>query len=112
MEHSCIFCKIIAGEIPAKPVADYGDILVIRDIAPKAPTHLLIIPKKHLTNVASFAADDAALAGLMLMAAQRLAQELPELSSFRLVINNGADAGQSVFHLHMHLLAGKKMYDL
>lgn len=109
MKTDCIFCKIIAGQLSTKPFADYDDILVIRDIAPKAPTHLLIIPKKHIHDLASVDQSDMSLIARMMTVAQEVASKGPETQAFRLMINNGADAGQSVFHLHMHFLAGKQM---
>ena len=95
----------------AKRVAENDDCLVIEDIAPKAPVHYLIIPKKHIENIAAFSAQDAALAGNMMLMAQQLARGLAGSGAFRLIINNGADAGQSVFHLHYHFLSGKRMVD-
>ncbi len=112
MQSACIFCDIISGILPATVVADYGDILIIRDRAPKAPTHLLIIPKKHRTDIRALQPDDAVLAGQLLMAAHAVSREFLGLQDFRLVINNGSEVGQSVFHLHMHLLSGKKMVEL
>lgn len=109
MKTDCIFCKIIAGQIPTKPFADYDDILVICDIAPKAPTHLLIMPKKHIHDLASVDSVDMGLVARMMTVAQDIAKKGLEMKSFRLMINNGVDAGQSVFHLHMHFLAGKQM---
>ncbi|MCC7414889.1 MAG: histidine triad nucleotide-binding protein [Epsilonproteobacteria bacterium] len=111
MKTDCIFCKIIAGQLPTKPYAEYDDILVIRDIAPKAPTHLLIMPKKHIHDIASVEAGDMPLVARMITVAQEIAQDNDKgkKTDFRLMINNGAGAGQSVFHLHMHFLAGKQM---
>src|SRR5690349_2336302 len=108
----CVFCAIVAGKIPAQIVADYGDILVIRDIAPKAPTHCLIMPKKHYHDLTACTEDDASLLGQLLLSAKKLSQSLPGIQSFRLVVNTGKDSGQSVFHVHAHFLSGKKMVDL
>jgi histidine triad (HIT) family protein len=107
MNASCIFCKIINKEIPADIVAEASDVIAIRDIQPKAPTHLLIIPKKHIIDIQSLANEDLAIGSHIFAMAQQLAQG----RAFRLLMNNGKDVGQSVFHLHTHFLAGKKMSD-
>ena len=108
---NCIFCKIINKQIPAKIVAENDDVIVIQDIAPKAPVHNLIIPKKHIENIISLDENNAHVAAKMLLMAQELSARLSGSAAFRLIINNGADAGQSVFHLHYHFLSGKKMLD-
>jgi histidine triad (HIT) family protein len=109
MAADCIFCSIIAGKTPSTKIAENENIIVIKDIAPKAPIHYLIIPKKHMADIQSLDKDDTLLAGQMIMMAKELAKDLPEPGAFRLVINSGADVGQCVFHLHIHFLAGKKM---
>ncbi|OQA35785.1 MAG: HIT-like protein [Candidatus Dependentiae bacterium ADurb.Bin331] len=104
---SCIFCKIISHQIPAKLIDETNNLIVIADIAPKASIHYLIIPKKHVADIQSLTGADAVLAGEMIMMAQKLSQQLMVPNAFKLVINSGAAAGQHVFHLHMHFLSGK-----
>lgn len=110
-QSNCIFCKIINKEIPAAIIAENDDVIVIQDRAPKAPVHNLIIPKKHIENIKSLDENDAHIAAKMLLMAKELSARLSGSGAFRLIINNGADAGQSVFHLHYHFLSGKKMLD-
>lgn len=111
MQHaSCIFCKIINKLIPATIIKENAYVLVIKDISPKAPIHYLILPKKHIESIAFLADDDAVYSTHMLSMARDLGNTL-ENKSFNLVSNNGAQAGQSVLHLHMHFLAGKNLYD-
>lgn len=107
---NCLFCKIIAGEIPAKKVYEDDLMVAIEDIAPKAPLHLLLIPKVHFSNCLDMAEQDETTVGHLFRVAGQLATErgLSE-GGFRLVQNNGADAGQTVFHLHIHLLAGREL---
>lgn len=104
----CLFCKIAAGEIPSECV--YSDELVyaFKDISPQAPTHFLVIPKKHIASVAAIKEEDAALAGHCMRVVAKLASELG-LESFRVVSNCGEQAGQSVPHLHFHVLSGRDM---
>ncbi len=106
---SCLFCQIAAGERPATIVHRDDDVIAFRDINPQAPTHILIIPKKHIVSVADAAVEDEDLIGRLLITAREIAQQ-ENLKGFRLVINNGAQAGQSVFHLHVHLLGGRTMH--
>lgn len=104
----CIFCKLAHGEIPTTPVYADEQVVVIEDIDPKAPHHLLIIPKKHLASVMEL--DDPRLALSIVQAAQQVAKELGiDATGFRLLTNVGEDGGQSVPHLHWHLLGGRKM---
>lgn len=104
---SCLFCKIIAGEIPSNKVYEDERVLAFRDIAPTAPTHILIIPKEHYDSVLETPADTVAY---MVETAKKLAESegLCE-KGFRLVINTGEDGGQSVKHLHLHLIGGRSM---
>jgi histidine triad (HIT) family protein len=110
MPASCIFCKIITGEIPSQKV--YSDELVtaFRDIHPLAPCHILIVPNKHLASVNEVNAEDEVVIGRMFTAARKLAeQEGVHQAGYRLIINTGPNAGQEVQHLHLHLIGGQKM---
>ncbi|MCL5875057.1 MAG: HIT domain-containing protein [Candidatus Dependentiae bacterium] len=107
---NCIFCKIIARSIPATIITETDSIIVIKDIFPKAPVHYLIIPKKHVQDVQSLHETDGTLAGELVLMAKQLSLQLGS-QAFRLVVNSGADAGQKVFHLHFHFLAGKVVTD-
>ena len=109
MNSDCVFCKIIAGDIPAQVVAENAEVIVIKDINPRAPLHYLIIPKKHVRDIGCLTPDDRQLAGSLLMMAQELSQQNPHAREFRLVSNNGATVGQVVFHIHVHFLAGKDL---
>ena len=101
----CIFCKIISKAIPAKIIDENDDILVIQDIHPKAPVHYLIIPKKHIKHVGELKDSDSSYVAKMMIMARSISKKLPGSQSFRLIINNGADSGQSVFHLHCHFIS-------
>ncbi|MBN8549086.1 MAG: histidine triad nucleotide-binding protein [Deltaproteobacteria bacterium] len=104
-----IFSKIIRREIPAQIVFENDKVLAFRDISPQAPTHILVIPKQALKDLASAQPQDAALLGELLLAVAAIARkEGLEAGGYRVVINNGAGAGQTVFHLHMHILGGRK----
>jgi histidine triad (HIT) family protein len=109
-EQVCLFCRIVAGEIPADLIHQDEQCVVIRDLNPQAPTHLLVIPKEHLESLDDASQKDEALLGHLLRVAARVAnaEGLAE-SGYRAVINNGAGAGQSVFHLHVHVLGGRTM---
>jgi histidine triad (HIT) family protein len=103
----CLFCQIVAGEIPATVVYSDDELLAFRDINPRTAVHVLVIPREHHSNIAEVAAADAALVGHMVTAAKVIAAgEVGEASAYRLVFNTGAGAGQTVFHAHLHLLAG------
>lgn len=106
----CVFCRIIRGEVPVKPVVETDDLLVLNDIAPKAPIHQLIIPKKHIADIRLFSAEDLALGTHVLTMAQSLSRAQGDIP-FRLLMNNGFEAGQRVMHAHMHFLAGIQMTD-
>jgi len=104
----CLFCRITAREIKANIVAETGEFVAIQDINPQAPTHLLVIPKEHIPTLADATEGHTTLLGNALQLANRLAREhqLAE-GGYRVVVNTGAQAGQSVFHLHLHLLGGR-----
>ncbi len=103
----CLFCKINRKEIPAKLVYEDEETFAFEDIQPQAPTHILICPRKHLVSLTEAAADDAAMLGRLQLIAAKLAVERKLTDGYRTVINNGRGAGQSVFHLHLHLLGGR-----
>ncbi|MDH3628074.1 MAG: histidine triad nucleotide-binding protein [Acidobacteriota bacterium] len=105
----CLFCRIVAGEIPASIVYEDDQILAFRDIAPQAPTHLLVIPRKHIPRLDDTTEDDGALLGRVMLACAEIARREGVSEAYRVVNNCGADAGQSVFHLHFHLLAGRDL---
>jgi histidine triad (HIT) family protein len=109
-EPGCLFCRVVAEEIPADVVHRDGQCVVIRDINPQAPTHLLVIPHEHIESLDEASRKDEALLGHLLRIAARVANAagLAE-GGYRTVINNGAGAGQSVFHLHVHLLGGRTL---
>jgi histidine triad (HIT) family protein len=102
----CLFCRIVAGEIPSRTVHADDRVVAFEDIAPKAPTHVLIVPRKHISKLDEASPEDAAVLGEAALRAAAIARE-HGLDDFRVVINNGAAAGQSVFHLHFHLLGGR-----
>jgi histidine triad (HIT) family protein len=105
---STIFGKIIRRELPADIVYEDERCLAFRDINPQAPTHVLVVPKKEIPRLSDAGADDEALLGHLLLAANEIARQLGIADAFRLVVNNGAEVGQSVFHLHLHILAGRR----
>ncbi len=106
----CIFCKILDRTIPAEIVYEDDQMIAIKDIAPQAPLHLLLIPKRHVSGCLDMEVSDAALVGHLFLKAAVLARQYGyDEEGFRLVQNNGAGAGQTVFHLHIHLLAGRDL---
>ena len=110
MAIDCLFCKIIAGDIPSNKVYSDDDVYAFHDINPAAPTHILIIPKKHLTDINEAGLEDTALLGKLLLKANEIAVSLGlAQDGFRYVINTGKDGGQSVFHLHLHILGGRAL---
>jgi histidine triad (HIT) family protein len=110
MSEGCIFCRIVAGEIPADIVYQDEDFLAFRDVLPKAPTHVLVIPKIHITSVAELTDEQEMLAGRLIIIAKNLAEkEGIARKGYRLVINCGPEGGQIVPHLHLHLIGGRKL---
>lgn len=110
MTNDCLFCKIVARELPSQVVHETESTLAFRDINPQAPTHVIVIPKKHAPDAASLAQADPALAGeLIRVAGEVAAKEGIAESGYRLVFNTGAGAGQTVFHVHLHVLGGRTL---
>jgi histidine triad (HIT) family protein len=107
MSDDCLFCKIAAGEVAARKVHEDDETLAFVDLNPQAPTHLLVIPKQHIADVLELAKD--ADAGAAVLRGIKAAAEAAGLSDFRVVFNTGAQAGQSVFHVHAHVLGGRRM---
>lgn len=106
----CLFCKIIAGEIPSEVVYEDEQVTAFRDINPVAPTHILIIPNKHIASINELTPEDESLVGHLFAAAKDLAkQEGIAESGYRLIINVGPHGGQEIYHLHLHLIGGHKM---
>lgn len=110
MSYNCIFCAIISKSIPAQIIDQNEHCIVIQDIAPKAPVHYLIIPKKHITNLYAITLDDGIILQAVLFMAQQVANSLQLEQGFTLLANNGAGAGQTVFHMHYHLISGKVLF--
>ncbi len=106
---NCLFCKIIAGEVPSTKVYEDDEILAFKDINPMAPIHILIIPKEHIDGADKINADNCAIVGKIFTVAAKLAEEFHLESGFRIVTNVGENGGQTVRHLHFHLLGGAKL---
>ena len=112
MAEQCIFCRIVAGEVPSDIVYQDEDFLAFRDISPQAPTHVVIIPKIHITSLAQLTEEQQELAGRLIIIAKKLAKkEGIAKRGYRLVINCGPEGGQLVPHLHLHLIGGRKLGD-
>lgn len=105
----CVFCKIVTGEIPSDKIYEDEDIIAFNDLDPQAPIHFLVIPKKHITSLAQVEESDSALIGRIMLAIQKLAAE-NNLESYRVVTNIGEDGGQTVPHLHFHVLGGRAFH--
>ncbi|MCK4704242.1 MAG: histidine triad nucleotide-binding protein [Gammaproteobacteria bacterium] len=107
----CLFCKILDGEIPCDRVYENDQVIAFRDVNPQAPTHILVIPRLHISTINDLTADDKDIVGDMVLAAQTIAkQEGIEESGYRLVMNCNEGAGQTVFHIHLHILGGRRMH--
>lgn len=110
MAEECVFCKIVAGEIPSEQVYSDDRVVAFKDINPAAPVHVLIIPRRHIPTLNHLTGDDEGLAGHMITAAAKVAADMGvDQSGYRCVISTNKDAGQLVFHIHMHLLGGRNM---
>lgn len=108
--NNCIFCKIARHELPSNAIYENEDVFAFHDINPQAPTHVVIIPKAHIENLAATTDDHSALLARLLRSAAAIAERLDVArSGYRVVVNNGPDGGQSVDHLHVHLLAGRPL---
>lgn len=105
----CLFCRIVAGEVPATVVAETEHTVAFRDVAPQAPTHVLVVPREHHADAASCADADPGLLGEVLAAAVAVARAEGLDGGYRLIVNTGSDAGQTVHHLHVHVLGGRVM---
>lgn len=107
--NECTFCRIARGEAQARVVYQDEDVIAFHDRNPQAPTHVLIIPNAHIENVNDLEVDDVDLVGKLFVVARQIAAQEGVAEGYRLVVNNGSRAGQSVFHLHMHLLGGRPL---
>jgi histidine triad (HIT) family protein len=105
----CLFCKIIAGEIPADTIYEDDDVLAFRDISPQAPTHFLVIPKKHYSDLSQITDAHDGLIGKLVRTGAELAEREGLENGYRVIFNNGPDGCQIVFHIHMHILGGRKL---
>jgi len=103
----CIFCRIVRGEAPARIVYQDEEVTAFHDLNPQAPVHVLIVPNRHIDGVAQVTPEDEATLGRLFTVARRIAEEMGVTEGYRLVVNSGPLAGQSVFHLHLHLLGGR-----
>lgn len=106
--NDCIFCQIVEGKIPADKLYEDDDILAFWDIAPQSPVHFLVIPKKHIPMPVDITAEDEQVVGKLLRVAAELARDQGVADGYRVIFNNGAKAGQVVFHLHMHIIGGRE----
>ena len=109
MSASCIFCRIASKDVASGIVYEDADVVAFRDLSPQAPTHVLVIPKRHVASLEAMVAEDAALLGALMLAAKQVAASAGLAGGYRVVTNCGADAGQSVSHMHLHVLGGRPM---
>lgn len=105
----CLFCRLVAGEIPADKVSESDRVIAFRDISPQAPTHVLVVPKQHYADIGELATADPELVGELARTAAAVAAEDGVADGWRLLFNTGADAGQTVFHVHGHVLGGRRL---
>ena len=105
---ACIFCKIVAGQVPSRKIYEDEELLAFHDVQPWAPVHVLVIPKQHLATLSDVQAEHNAMLGRMLALAPRLMAELGVNNGYRTLINTGRDGGQEVYHLHMHVMGGPR----
>lgn len=108
-DDNCIFCKIAAGQIPSKKIYEDDEMLAFHDIRPAAPVHLLVIPKRHIPSLLELQPGDEATLGKLLALVPRIAREQGLGNGFKLAVNTGADGGQEVYHLHLHILGGRHL---
>lgn len=109
MSATCIFCRIASKDVPATIVYEDDDVVAFRDLSPQAPTHVLVIPRRHVASLDEAAEADVQLLGRLMLAAKTIAARDGRAAGYRVVTNCGASAGQSVFHLHLHVLGGRPM---
>ncbi len=109
MSQPCIFCRIAAKDVPAGIVYEDADVVAFRDLSPQAPTHVLVISRRHVASLNDMIEADAALLGAMMLAAKKVALAAGLTAGYRVVTNSGPDAGQSVSHIHLHVLGGRPM---
>jgi histidine triad (HIT) family protein len=106
---TCLFCRIIKGEIPSKKVYEDGQVYAFSDINPKAPVHVLVVPKKHISSLSDVSSGDKNLLGCIMLSVKKIAGMMKiDKSGYKIVVNNGKGAGQVIFHLHLHLMGGWK----
>jgi len=108
MSSSCVFCQIVEGKAPARIVYKDSEVVAFEDINPQAPVHILLVPKKHIQSVRELSSEDADIIGKIYLVAKSIAEDKNIKEGFRIVVNSGDKAGQSIYHLHFHLLGGRR----